>query len=319
MAIGHHPDVIVSETSLPGFDGFALCELLHIDAGTSGIPFMFITADATPGNLARAQRSGADAVLTKPCRPAKLLDAVEVLAPGGQILDRSQVLTRKASDQVAATQALLDRAATQRMTLKKAHHRGDTTTPPSAPPELRCELCDGNLDYVRSHIGGVSIKNPEQWDYYVCPASCGHFEYRVRTRKLRKAPKAAWTVLQHPKPRAAGQCRFAHLLGRHALLQLFAPVQHDRERHRCARPDRRHEEKSLAVRGHVADDRAGRSLKERRRRPDVELLAGDHLDGHHFPVRCEIKELAAIPTPAWCGAAAAGHQHAASPCWLSRC
>ena len=188
MAISHHPDVIVSETSLPGFDGFALCELLHIDAGTSGIPLMFITADATPGNLARAQRSGADAVLTKPCRPAKLLDAVEVLAPGGQILDRSQVLTRKASDQVAASQALLDGAATQRMTLKKAHHRGDTTTPPSAPPELRCELCDGNLDYVRSHIGGVSIKNPEQWDYYVCPASCGHFEYRVRTRKLRKAP-----------------------------------------------------------------------------------------------------------------------------------
>ena len=82
MAISHHPDVIVSETSLPGFDGFPGQNAAARHAtGTSGIPFMFITADATPGNLARAQRSGADAVLTKPCRPAKLLDAVEVLAP----------------------------------------------------------------------------------------------------------------------------------------------------------------------------------------------------------------------------------------------
>ena len=39
---------------------------------------------------------------------------------------------------------------------------------------------------------------------------------------------------------------------------------------------------------------------------------GPTVDGHHFPVRCEIEELAAIPTPAWCGAAAAGHQHTAS-------
>lgn len=187
LAIGHHPNVIVSETSLPGFDGFALCELLHHDVGTSGIPFMFITADATPGNLARAQRSSAGAVLTKPCQPAEVEEAWELIAHGREICDRSQTLTRKAREQVTAAQALLDRAATQRMTLKKAHHRGDTMTPPSAPPELRCEVCDAKLEYVRSHIGGVSIKHLEQWDYYVCPAGCGRFEYRVRTRKMRKA------------------------------------------------------------------------------------------------------------------------------------
>ena len=67
------------------------------------------------------------------------------------------------------------------------------------------------------------------------------------------------------------------------------------------------------VRGHVADDHTGRRLKERRRRPGVELLAGEYLDGHHFAVRCEVKELAAISTPAWSCAAAVGHQHAASP------
>ena len=34
-------------------------------------------------------------------------------------------------------------------------------------------------------IGGVSAKHAEQWDYYVCPRSCGTFQFRHRTRKVR--------------------------------------------------------------------------------------------------------------------------------------
>jgi len=64
--------------------------------------------------------------------------------------------------------------------------------------------------------------------------------------------------------------------------------------------------------GHVADAGAWRDRKERRRPPNLKLLPGGHVNGHHFPVRPEIKELAAIPTPAWRGAAAARHQHPAS-------
>jgi predicted RNA-binding Zn-ribbon protein involved in translation (DUF1610 family) len=39
--------------------------------------------------------------------------------------------------------------------------------------------------YEQSHIGGVSAKHPEQWDDFICP-TCGTFEYRHRTRKLRR-------------------------------------------------------------------------------------------------------------------------------------
>jgi hypothetical protein len=42
------------------------------------------------------------------------------------------------------------------------------------------------LTYERSHIGGVSERNSEQWDYYECPSGCGTFQYRQRTRKLRR-------------------------------------------------------------------------------------------------------------------------------------
>jgi hypothetical protein len=112
----------------------------------------------------------------------------DVLAHSRRVRQRSRALTLQAEQQVAVAQALIERAGAQRLTLKKAHLRGDTTTPPSPPPLMRCGSCDGRLQYLRSHIGGVSSKHPEQWDYFVCPSGCGDFEYRVRTRKLRKVP-----------------------------------------------------------------------------------------------------------------------------------
>ena len=187
LAISRHPDVILSETRLRGFDGFTLYELLHTDVGTSRIPFVFVTADATESNLSKAQQSGADAVIAKPCLPSAILRAMAaVIARGRDVRRRSQALTLKAEQQVATAQALIERAGAQRLTLKKAHLRGDTMAPPSPPPLLRCGSCDRTLLYVRSHIGGVSSKHPEQWDYFACPFGCGDFEYRARTRKLRK-------------------------------------------------------------------------------------------------------------------------------------
>jgi hypothetical protein len=40
------------------------------------------------------------------------------------------------------------------------------------------------LQYDCSHVGGVSARHPEQWDYFLC-AKHGAFQYRHRTRKLR--------------------------------------------------------------------------------------------------------------------------------------
>jgi hypothetical protein len=74
----------------------------------------------------------------------------------------------------------------RRPTLKKAHHRGDTIAPPIPPPTLLCPSCDRPLTYRRSHVGGVSSRHSEQWDYYDCVSRCGTFQYRARTRKLRK-------------------------------------------------------------------------------------------------------------------------------------
>jgi hypothetical protein len=70
--------------------------------------------------------------------------------------------------------------------LNQTHDRRATTTPPLDPPPLTCPVCDLALKYVSSHIGGVSIKHPEQWDDFECVACGRTFQYRQRTRKLRQ-------------------------------------------------------------------------------------------------------------------------------------
>src|SRR5258706_4300735 len=79
-ALDTHPDVVVTETRLPGMDGFALCTLLRQDAATSDIPVVFVTADAFEDDVRRARAAGAESVLIKPCLPEELLGEVRRLA-----------------------------------------------------------------------------------------------------------------------------------------------------------------------------------------------------------------------------------------------
>ena len=189
-AIALRPDVIITETRLPGIDGVTLCDLLRRDVATNMIPVVFVTGDAYAADLQRATAAGADLVLTKPCLPDELLTKLQQLFERAAALrDRAERVRSEARSQLARAEDVVTKVnewLPQRITLKKAHQRGDTTRPPVAPPSVVCPSCDRMLTYRRSHIGGVSSKHPEQWDYFECEAGCGAFQYRVRTRKLRK-------------------------------------------------------------------------------------------------------------------------------------
>ena len=186
-AISQHPHVIITETQLPGIDGYRLCELLRADAATQSTAIIIVTGDAHPPDLLRAERSGADVVLTKPCLPERLM--VEVR----RCLETSSVQTARAlrldADQRLgrAAQPLKESQNTRTRTpLSKTFNRHTTVTPALPPPALSCPTCDTPLVYQDSHIGGVSEHHREQWDYFECPSKCGRFQYRQRTRKLRK-------------------------------------------------------------------------------------------------------------------------------------
>jgi CheY-like chemotaxis protein len=173
----HPPALVVTELRLPYLDGYALCDILRRDRTTANVPILVITTEARSVELDRARQSGADAVLVKPTTPEAIVNEIR------------RLLASDDGDSGSSTADILNRSpqhrGTKRMALARLHQRFSTITPPAQPPSLVCPSCDRPLAYEQSRIGGVSDKHSEQWDYYVC-ASCGAFQYRQRTRKLRR-------------------------------------------------------------------------------------------------------------------------------------
>lgn len=184
VALTAPPDVIVSEARLPGLSGLDLCRELRADPATSQVPIVLILSDSQPSMRELALRSGADRVLVKPCLPEALEDELQRLTARTPLpAPPARVFTRATPHREPLPSP---EGAKRRQTLVRAHQRQVTTTPPLAPPALVCPACDMRLSYLKSHVGGVSALHQEQWDYFRCPSGCGDFQYRHRTRRLRR-------------------------------------------------------------------------------------------------------------------------------------
>jgi two-component system chemotaxis response regulator CheY len=169
------PALVVTEIDLPFVDGYALSEILRRDRATACVPILVVTSDPNPFVIHRARTAGADAVLIKPATPEQLLAELQRLFAHVQEMHAAAVRTAVAPFRPSEQ---------RRVPRSKTFPRFSTTTPPAPPPPLVCPSCDGALTYEQSYVGGVSERYPEQWDHYTCPASCGAFQYRQRTRKL---------------------------------------------------------------------------------------------------------------------------------------
>src|SRR3989442_2762214 len=187
-AISRRPSVVVTEPRLPGMNGFELCRLLRRDTITQSIPIVVVTGSGHTSDIEHARTAGADIVLLKPCLPEILLREIRRLTEHSRELrERGDVVRLKLAGQLAKSEEILERSATHRRKfLARSHHRHETTSPTILAPNLICPGCDQPLLYRRSHIGGVSERHSEQWDYYECPDGCGTFQYRQRTRKIRR-------------------------------------------------------------------------------------------------------------------------------------
>src|SRR5262249_50922177 len=144
-AIHSHPDVIVTETRLPGLNGLELCSLLRVDVATRDIPIVFVTGDAYEDQVKAAQDAGADTVLIKPCLPGTLILEIDRLRHlSADLRERGRVTRNKAMEQLKRSRGLLEQShgIARRLTMSRAHTRHDTTTPPATPPALVCPLCD---------------------------------------------------------------------------------------------------------------------------------------------------------------------------------
>jgi CheY-like chemotaxis protein len=188
LAIGHRPRFVITATGLRFIDGYTLCSLLRAEPLTADVPIVVLTCDTTPATVTRARSSGADRVVRTPYSPGTLLQAVRLGRDRAWTADDTAHATPFGS--TASHLGLggsVEPPATRRSRfLVAAHRRFETSTPPIVPPPLVCPSCDRPLLYVRSHVGGVSARLSEQWDYYKCHGGCGTFQYRHRTRRLRR-------------------------------------------------------------------------------------------------------------------------------------
>ena len=192
-ALAQLPGIIVTETRLPGISGLDLCRLLRGDTSTRAIPIVVVTADGQEDTVRLAEVAGADTVLVKPCLPDRLGAEIEaVLGLSREPRHRGSAARGGIGEQLTKSKALLERSSARKRDAMMSHSyaRGDTTAPSIVPPSLRCPECDAALTYLQSHIGGVSARHREQWDYLVCSRCATTFEYRERTRKLRPCPRS---------------------------------------------------------------------------------------------------------------------------------
>jgi len=175
-AIHQRPDAVVTATQVPGLNGFDLCLLLKRDPDTRHIPILLLADDAEEAQIAKAKDAGVDRVLLKPCALDQLLEGITAMLGTAAAPRPPRFVPAR----------LLASEPPRRRPRSRLHVRGETTTPPMSPPRLRCPVCDRPLTYHKSYVGGVSANYCEQWDDYQCSSSCGGFQYRQRTRKLRR-------------------------------------------------------------------------------------------------------------------------------------
>jgi len=74
------PDLVISDTRMPGLDGFGLCQRLKSDPRFADIPFIFLTAQRSVEDKVRGFELGADDYLTKPMYVKEIVTRVTILA-----------------------------------------------------------------------------------------------------------------------------------------------------------------------------------------------------------------------------------------------
>lgn len=70
------PQLVLTDLSMPGFDGWQLLFQMREDEVTAQIPVIAITAHAMNGDKERTTKAGFNGYITKPLSPIKLADDI---------------------------------------------------------------------------------------------------------------------------------------------------------------------------------------------------------------------------------------------------
>lgn len=77
VARENRPDVLLLDVGMPGLTGFEVCRAIKEDPATAGIVVVMLTARAMDADRREGEAAGADAYLTKPFSPMRLLKMID--------------------------------------------------------------------------------------------------------------------------------------------------------------------------------------------------------------------------------------------------
>lgn len=79
LTLREHPDLIISDISMPGMDGWDLCGQVRTNPYTSFIPFIFLSKKSDAPDRIKGLQMGADDYITKPFDMEELIARVELI------------------------------------------------------------------------------------------------------------------------------------------------------------------------------------------------------------------------------------------------
>lgn len=81
------PDIVVTDISMPGMDGFALAAALHAGDRTRAVPVVGMTGRWNAEMQTEAVATGLSAMIAKPCMPSHLVAEIK------RVVRRSRLMT----------------------------------------------------------------------------------------------------------------------------------------------------------------------------------------------------------------------------------
>src|SRR5215218_2112888 len=106
------PDVVVTDMFMPGGSGLGLVDALREHPTSAGVPVIFLSGRALPGDVTAGRSLGAT-YLSKPCSLADLARAIDEAA--GTATDELEDLLRRRLADVAGVEEEAERALTARL------------------------------------------------------------------------------------------------------------------------------------------------------------------------------------------------------------
>ena len=83
------PDVVTLDVMMPKLGGLATAAAIRSDPRTAGVGIVMVTTQNLPSDIARGERAGVDAYITKPFDPDELVATVKAVASREPIVPRA--------------------------------------------------------------------------------------------------------------------------------------------------------------------------------------------------------------------------------------